>query len=184
MKIGKQIECPDCGKLFQSKDRLLQHLHSHALNPAGNHAFSCSYSADCKYKTNSKAYLNDHRRRMHKSDEGTGLWMCFVGSCREKPRSFLNNHQRLKHQQDHENVKCLECNQVFSAKRNMKRHVKRKHKAFDWSQCHKKLKWIQARRKFQSRGCWYWKCPIWNLQLGLLVQLTMFYIQHGILVQN
>lgn len=131
MKIGKQIECPDCGKLFQSKDRLLQHLHSHALNPAGNHAFSCSYSADCKYKTNSKAYLNDHRRRMHKSDEGTGLWMCFVGSCREKPRSFLNNHQRLKHQQDHENVKCLECNQVFSAKRNMKRHVKRKHKAVE-----------------------------------------------------
>ena len=43
-----------------------------------------------------------------------------------------------------------------------------------WSQCHKKLKWIPARRKFQSRGCWYWKCPIWNLQLGLLVQLTMF----------
>ena len=48
-----------------------------------------------------------------------------------KPRSFLNHHQHKKHQQDHENVKCPECNEVFSAKRNMNRHLKRKHKAVE-----------------------------------------------------
>ena len=131
MQIGKQIECPDCGKLFQTKDRLLQHLHSHALNPTGNHALSCTDSQECKYKTNLKAYMKDHKRKMHKTDERPGLWMCFVGACQQKPRSFLNHHQHKKHQQDHENVKCPECNEVFSAKRNMKRHLKRKHKAVE-----------------------------------------------------
>ena len=57
--------------------------------------------------------------------------MCFVGACKQKPRSFLNHHQHKKHQQDHENVKCPECNEVFSAKRNMNRHSKRKHKAVE-----------------------------------------------------
>ena len=51
----------------------------------------------------------------------------------KKPRSFLNHHQHKKHQQDHENVKCPECNEVFSAKRNMKRHLKRKHKAVEYN---------------------------------------------------
>ena len=49
----------------------------------------------------------------------------------EKPRSFLNHHQHEKHQQDHANVNCPECNQLFSAKRNLKRHVRIKHKTVE-----------------------------------------------------
>ena len=131
LKIGKQIECPDCGKLFQSKERLLQHLHSHALDPAQNHAHSCAKSVECKYKTNSRAYMNDHNRRMHNASAIPGQWMCFVGACQEKPRSFLNHHQHEKHQQDHANVNCPECNQLFSAKRNLKRHIRTKHKTVE-----------------------------------------------------
>ena len=36
-----------------------------------------------------------------------------------------------KSSNNHENVKCPECNEVFSAKRNMKRHLKREHKAVE-----------------------------------------------------
>ena len=126
MKIGKQIECPDCGKLFASKDRLLHHLHSHTLGPAEN-VLSCAESAECKYKTSSRAYMNDHKRRIHKASARPGQWMCFAGACKEKPRSFLNYHQHKQHQQDHANVNCPECNQLFSAKRNLNRHVKKKH---------------------------------------------------------
>ena len=88
---------------------------------------SCTDSADCKYKTTSKAYLRDHKRRMHTASAIPGQWMCFVGSCKEAPRSFLNHHQHQKHQQDHANVKCPECNKSFAADRNMKQHMKRKH---------------------------------------------------------
>ena len=90
--------------------------------------FSCD---DCKYKTNSKAYMKDHVRRMHKASARLGVWMCMAGGCKEKPKSFLNNHQQEKHQQDHANVKCPECGQLFSAVRNMKRHIKTKHKAVE-----------------------------------------------------
>ena len=123
--IGKQIQCPDCGKHFQSKSRLIQHLGSHKLNIAedAHEILSCTDSADCKYKTTSKAYLRDHKRRMHIASAIPGQWMCFV----EAPRSFLNHHQHQKHQQDHANVKCPECNKSFAADRNMKQHMKRKH---------------------------------------------------------
>ena len=84
--IGKQILCPDCGKHFQSKSRLIQHLGSHKLNIAedAHEILSCTDSADCKYKTTSKAYLRDHKRRMHIASAIPGHWMCFV----EAPRSF------------------------------------------------------------------------------------------------
>ena len=57
--IGKQIQCPDCGKHFQSKSRLIQHLASHRLNLADDpqiNTLPCTDSAECKYKTTSKAY--------------------------------------------------------------------------------------------------------------------------------
>ena len=134
--IGKQIQCPDCGKHFQSKSRLIQHLGSHRLNLADDpsiNTLSCTDSAECKYKTTSKAYMRDHKRRIHTSSAIPGQWMCFVGSCKEAPRSFLNHHQHEKHQQDHANVKCPECGKSFAAKRNMNRHIKSKHKAVEAS---------------------------------------------------
>ena len=125
LNIGKQIQCPECEKLFQSKDRLIMHLaKSHALSTPDYTMFSC---AECNYKSNSKAYLSFHKKRMHTARPG--LWMCMAGACKEKPRSFLNQHQ--KHQQDHANVNCSVRNKSFSAKRNLKRHMKTVHKAVE-----------------------------------------------------
>ena len=58
-------------------------------------------------------------------------WVCMAGACKEKPRSFLNQHQHQKHQQDHANVNCSVRNISFSAKRNLKRHMKTVHKAVE-----------------------------------------------------
>ena len=99
---------------------------SHALSTPDYTMFSC---AECNYKSNSKAYLSFHKKRMHTARPG--LWMCMAGACKEKPRSFLNQHQHQKHQQDHANVNCSVCNKSFSAKRNLKRHIKTVHKAVE-----------------------------------------------------
>ena len=125
-KIGKQIQCNLCGKIVQTKDRLIKHEKSHQLNPAEEQVYSCDA---CQYKTNCKGYMNDHNRRIHKAQPG--LWMCMSGTCKEKPTSFINHQQMIKHQQIHANVPCPECNKCFGAKRNMKRHVKNVHKARD-----------------------------------------------------
>ena len=69
--IGKQIQCPECEKLFQSKDRLIMHLaKSHALSTPDYTMFSC---AECNYKSNSKAYLSFHKKRMHTARPGLGV---------------------------------------------------------------------------------------------------------------
>ena len=84
--IGKQIQCPECEKLFQSKDRLIMHLaKSHALSTPDYTMFSC---AECNYKSNSKAYLSFHKKRMHTARPG--LWMCMAGACKEKPLSLIH----------------------------------------------------------------------------------------------
>ena len=93
MKLGKQIECQACGKLFQSKDRLDQHSKTHRLERGGQ-PFPCP---KCNYKTGSKYHQTDHTRRMHTA--GTGLSMCMVDCCKEKPKTFLNHHQFKQHQQ-------------------------------------------------------------------------------------
>ena len=109
MKMRKQIECQASGKLFQSKDRLDQHSKTHRLERGGQ-PFSCP---KCNYKMGSKYYLTDHARRMHTA--GTGLSMCMVDCCKEKPKTFLNHHQFKQHQQEHAKVTCLEldCNKLF-----------------------------------------------------------------------
>ena len=95
----------------------------HSLNPADTD-YSCDH---CKYKTDFKAYLDHHKKRIHMSQPG--LWMCMTGTCRGNPSSFINHHQLKKHSLIHEEVECPECKKSFGAKRNMKRHVENVHKA-------------------------------------------------------
>ena len=122
--IGKQIKCDECGKCCQTKDRLLQHQKIHRLNPAAEECYSCDL---CKYTTNFKPYLNNHKTRVHKRQPG--LWICMTGTCKENHRSFINHQQMMKHTLIHEGVECPECKKNFGAKRNMKRHLKNVHRA-------------------------------------------------------
>ena len=61
------VHCTQCGKILQTKDRLIQHEKSHRLNSEEQKTYSCYI---CKYKMNSKAYFNDHNKRMHKAQPG------------------------------------------------------------------------------------------------------------------
>ena len=85
--------------------------------------FSCT---ECKYETDTKYYLQNHKRTMHVAKEG--LWICAKGKCAENPRSFINNHLLKKHQDCHEEIKCEKCDKKITAKRNFRRHIKTVHK--------------------------------------------------------
>ena len=61
------VHTVQCGKILQTKDRLIQHEKSHRLNSEEQKNYSCYI---CKYKMNSKAYFNDHNKRMHKAQPG------------------------------------------------------------------------------------------------------------------
>ena len=57
--------------------------------------------------------------------------MCIIGKCSEKPISYPNLKRLEKNKTTHANVKCDNCDKIFSAKRNLKRHCKNVHKTQD-----------------------------------------------------
>ena len=116
---GKTWTCKDCGKILQSESRLRQHQLKHMLDASPEEGFSCSM---CKYVTTCKEYLKDHHKRAH--IETTGSWVCKMGKCTERPKTFINHLSLEKHQQDHANIACPECGKIFGARRNMMRHMK------------------------------------------------------------
>ena len=115
---GKKWYCQDCGKCLQTKSRLKQHQFVHTLGAIPEEGFACTM---CKYVTTSKEYLRDHKKRAHIKTEGS--WVCIMGKCTKKPKSFINHLLLEKHQQDHTNIACPECGKMFGAKRNMVRHM-------------------------------------------------------------
>ena len=122
-KIGKIWGCVECGKILQDEKRLTQHQTIH--NPQSENP-SFFYCQDCNYKTKCKDYLVDHRRLMH-NQTGNGQYICISGKCSKKPISFPNQPRLDKHKTCHASEKCEECGKIFGAKRNLKRHKKKKH---------------------------------------------------------
>ena len=122
-KIGKVWSCKECGKICQTEKRLLIHENKHKANQISNQQYHCE---ECPYRTIVKEYLVNHIRLMHKTDE-TGMFMCTLGKCATKPKSFPNQERLQKHKTTHVDVSCDECDKRFSAKRNLRRHVKKKH---------------------------------------------------------
>ena len=84
------------------------------------------YCEECPYRTILKEYLLDHVRLMHKTDE-CRMFLCTLGKCANKPKSFPNNQRLEKHKTTHADVKCDHCDKRFTAKRNLRRHIKKKH---------------------------------------------------------
>ena len=58
---------------------------------------------------------------------GNGQYICISGKCSKKPISFPNQTRLDKHKTCHASEKCEECGKIFGAKRNLKRHKKKKH---------------------------------------------------------
>ena len=108
---GKQWVCRTCNKSLQTKSRLIQHERSHTHTAMKDNVFSCE---ECQYSTNDKDYFADHTRRMHKAKEG--MWMCMVGTCKNRPKSFINNKLLATHRKNHENVSCTQCEKSFGGK--------------------------------------------------------------------
>ena len=109
------------GRLIQPKKNL------HYENQTSERQFHCE---ECSYRTIVKTYLVDHERMMHKK-HSNGMFMCIIGKCSEKPISYPNLKRLGKHKTTHANVKCDNCDKIFSAKRNLKRHCKNVHKTQD-----------------------------------------------------
>ena len=61
----------------------------------------------------------------HQQDQANGC--ALLVHAKKNPDLFSTTTSTKKHQQDHANVNCPECNQLFSAKRNLNRHVKKRH---------------------------------------------------------
>ena len=120
---GTQWTCKSCNKVLQTRARLIQHENAHNLRPKENE-FSCN---ECQYFTNNKNYLVDHQRKMHKI-QGQGLWMCIMGKCKNKPKSFVNNQLLAKHAKIRDSNPCTKCQKTFGAKRNLVRHLRTVHK--------------------------------------------------------
>ena len=98
-----------------------QHQTMH--NPQSENP-SLFYCQDCNDKTKCKDYLVDHRRLMHNQ---TGKYICISVKCSKKPSSFPNQPRLDKHKTCHASEKCTECGKIFGAKRNLRRHEKKKH---------------------------------------------------------
>ena len=126
-KIGKVWSCKECGKICQTEKRLLIHENVHKENHISNQQFHCE---ECPYRTIVKEYLVNHVRLMHKTDKSR-MFLCTLGKCANKPKSFPNHERLEKHKTTHVDVYCDDCDKRFSAKRNLRRHIKKKHEIKD-----------------------------------------------------
>ena len=95
----------------------------HQENQISNQQFHCE---ECPYRTIVKGYLVDHVRLRNKRDE-TGMFVCILGKVTDKAQSFSKQHRMEKHKTTHVNVKCNDWEKSFSAKRNLRRHIRKKH---------------------------------------------------------
>ena len=95
----------------------------HHENQISNQQFHCE---ECPHRTIVKGYLVDHVRLRNKRDE-TGMFVCILGKVTDKAQSFSKQHRMEKHKTTHVNVKCNDWEKSFSAKRNLRRHIRKKH---------------------------------------------------------
>ena len=101
--LEKQWKCNQYQENLQCKFRLAQHEKSHRSTESDQgRNFSCN---QCKYVTNNRNYLTDHKRRMHLIQDG--IWLCVKGKCELQPKSFTNSYKLQKHQGKCKVCKCI-----------------------------------------------------------------------------
>ena len=101
------------------------------------------------------------RTHIHVKIQGQGLWMCIMGKCKNKPKSFVNNQLLAKHAKIHDSNPCTKCQKTFGAKRNLVRHLRTVHKeteADDQKEHFGKFK--QLTNWFKCKH-WRWQCCNW-----------------------
>ena len=69
-------------------------------------------------------------RRIYKTDKSR-MFLCTLGKCANEPKSFPNHERLEKHKTTNVDVYCDDCDKRFSAKRNLRRHIKKKHEIQD-----------------------------------------------------
>ena len=101
---------------------MAQHEKCHRSTESDQGGNSCN---ECKYVTNNRNYLTDHKRRMHLIQDG--IWLCVKGKCELQPKSSTNSYKSKKHQGIHADVLCEKREKPFGKKRSLQRHIKAKH---------------------------------------------------------
>ena len=114
-KIGDEINCGECDKVFFHKVILRKHIIK-------NHTKKNLLCEHCDYRTSVKRYLNRHYERVH-SEETVKNEICMECGTKFRLKGHLRLHERRVHKKVRKH-KCNICQKAFFAKDTMICHLK------------------------------------------------------------
>ena len=112
----KLITCKQCNKSYTDSSHLKRHMRaSHE-----NNIFNCN---DCEKQFKTKDNLSIHVKNVHNEKKSHQCSLC------NKVYGYaisLQSHIAVVH--EGKRIQCSECEEKFAAKRDMKSHIRKKHR--------------------------------------------------------
>ena len=118
-----EFECPDCGKTFREKRRLVDHITDvHAERKV------CTL---CPQTFSNTRNFNRHMRQIHRT-QGSTYVCCNCGKELSSQQSLTNHEERCNGNQEGKSkleptISCRYCEMKFTTSFSLKRHEQKKH---------------------------------------------------------
>ena len=131
--------CEKCGKQFESKDHMINHLETHidrqlrtgtkhnVAKPSDNHEYQCDLCL--KKFTLNKNY--ERHKKLAYDEDGISRYLC--NAC---PSSFCTSRLLKRHCNESHSVSCATCDETFTTKRALDHHIW-KRESFTCEECKK-----------------------------------------------